>query len=50
LAWNAGVRQLELGRLAAEVVQRLGALNVTSHLGDLGVRDRVDDDSNKDAY
>jgi len=45
----AGVGDLQLRRLAADVVQRLGALDVAAQLGDLGVRDGVDRNNDHDA-
>ena len=49
LARYTGVRHLQLSRLAPDVVQWLGALDVTAALGDLGVSDRVDRDNHDDA-
>ena len=49
LSRYAGVGHLELGRLAADVVQRLGALDVAPQLGHLRVSDRVDRDNDGDA-
>ena len=44
LAWYAGVGHLELSGLAADVVQRLGTLDVAAALRDLRVSDGVNSD------